>query len=159
VFSFQGSVFSFPFPFLFFMICFTENGTLNTENRMNCPACHAENSSGAVSCVTCGCSLPANSERSARRSGSRRRNSEAAVAAVTDTNNPAAWRAYRVSLWSVVPGLGLLLGPVATVLGCRAVRVAGDDLSASNRAKAAIVFGAGSALTQWLGLTLIYFCR
>jgi len=124
---------------------------------MNCPACHAENSSGAVTCATCGRSLCANGERSARRSNSRRRISDPAEAAVTDTNNPAAWRAYRVSLWSVVPGLGLLLGPVATVLGYQAVRDAGDDLSASNRAKAAIVFGAGSALTQWLGAALIYF--
>ncbi len=78
---------------------------------------------------------------------------------MTDTNNPAAWRAYRVSLWSIVPGLGLLLGPVATVLGYQAVRDAGDDLSASNRAKAAIVFGTGSALTQWLGAALIYFSQ
>jgi hypothetical protein len=126
---------------------------------MNCSACHAENNSGAVTCASCGRSLHGSGERSARRSGSRRRNSEAAEAAVTDTNNPAAWRAYRVSLWSVVPGLGLLLGPVATVLGCRAVRGAGDDLSASNRAKAAIVFGAGSALTQWIGAALIYYSR
>ena len=139
------------------MICFTENGTPSAENCMNCPACHAENSSEALTCATCGRLLRVNSERSARRSGSRRRSSESAEAAVTDTNNPAAWRAYRVSLWSVVPGLGLMLGPVATVLGCRAVRGAGDDLSASNRAKAAIVFGAGSSLTQWLGVVLIYF--
>ncbi len=126
---------------------------------MNCPTCHAENAAEAVTCTRCGRSLQVNGDRSARRSGSRRRSSEAAEAAVTDTNNPAAWRAYRVSLWSVVPGLGLLLGPVATVLGCRAVCDAGDDLSASNRAKAAIVFGAGSALTQWLGVALIYLSR
>jgi hypothetical protein len=81
------------------------------------------------------------------------------VAAVVDSNNPAAWRAFRVSLWSVLPGLGLLLGPIAMVLGWRAVRSAGDDLSARNRAKAAIVFGAGSAVTQWLGAALIYFSR
>lgn len=127
---------------------------------MNCPSCHAVNTSEAVACATCGYSLRASDDRPARRSGSRRRNGDsAAEAAVTDSNNPAAWRAYRVSLWSIVPGLGLLLGPVATLLGYRAVRDAGNDLSASNRAKAAIVFGAGSALTQWLGITLIYFGR
>ncbi len=76
---------------------------------------------------------------------------------MTDSNNPAAWRAYRVSLWSIVPGFGLLLGLLAIILGWLAVRSAGDDLSASNRAKAAVVIGAGSALTQWLGITLIYF--
>jgi hypothetical protein len=56
-----------------------------------------------------------------------------------------------------VPGFGLLLGFLAMVLGSLAVRSAGDDLSASHRAKAAIAIGAGSALTQWLGVTLIYF--
>jgi hypothetical protein len=87
----------------------------------------------------------------------RRRIADASEAAVVDSKNPAAWRAYRVSLWSIVPGVGLLLGLVAMLLGCQAVRSAGDDLSASNRAKAAIVIGAGSAVTQWLGVTLIYF--
>jgi hypothetical protein len=126
---------------------------------MNCPTCHAENNSEAVTCATCGRTLRDNGDRPSRRSGSRRRNGDAAEAAVTDSNNPAAWRAYRVSLWSIIPGLGLLLGPVATLLGYRAVRDAGDDLSASNRAKAAILFGGGSTLTQWLGITLIYFAR
>jgi hypothetical protein len=126
---------------------------------MNCPACQAENDTEAATCGTCGRALRANGDRSARRSSSRRRNGEAAEAAVTDSNNPAAWRAYRVSLWSLIPGLGLLLGPVATLLAWRAVRDAGNDLSASNRAKAAILFGASSTLTQWLGITLIYFGR
>jgi hypothetical protein len=125
---------------------------------MDCPACRAENESTAAACSACGHSLGENATRTpARRSGSRRRNAEASEAAVADSNNPAAWRAYRVSLWSVVPGFGLLLGLVAMVLGCLAVRGAGDDLSASNRAKAAVMIGGGSALTQWLGITLIYF--
>jgi hypothetical protein len=128
---------------------------------MDCPACNAENASTAVACVTCGRSLPSsatdsNSDRASRRSGSRRRSLDTSDVAVTDSKNPAAWRAYRVSLWSMVPGFGLLLGLVAMVLGCLAVRSAGDDLSASNRAKAAIVIGTGSAVTQWLGITLIY---
>ncbi|HTU93197.1 MAG TPA: hypothetical protein VMF69_24165 [Gemmataceae bacterium] len=101
--------------------------------------------------------MRANGDQTARRSGSRRRNGDAAEAAVVDSNNPEAWRAYRVSLWSVLPGLGLLLGPVATVLGWRAIRSVGDDFSASNRARAAIVFGAVSTLTQWLGVALIYY--
>jgi hypothetical protein len=126
---------------------------------MNCLFCHAENTPEAVACATCGRSLRANDDRPGRRSNSRRRNGDAAEAAVTDTNNPSAWRAYRVSLWSVLPGFGLLLGPVATVMGYWAVRDASDDLSASNRAKAAILFGAGSTLTQWLGITLIYLSR
>jgi hypothetical protein len=126
---------------------------------MNCPACHTENASEAFACVNCGHSLRANEDRPVRRSGSRRRNGDAAEAAVADSNNAEAWRAYRLALWSIVPGLGLLLGPAAIVLGYQAVRHVGDDFSASNRAKAAIVFGIGSTLTQWLGGVLIYFSR
>jgi hypothetical protein len=125
---------------------------------MNCPTCHLENVSEAVTCPNCGRPLHTSKDRPVRRSASRRRNSrngDAAEAAV-DNNNPEAWRAYRLSLWAVVPGLGLLLGPVATVLGCRALRTVGDDFSAHNRAKAAIFFGVVCTLTQWLGIALIY---
>jgi hypothetical protein len=129
---------------------------------MDCPACHAENGSEAATCVACGRSLGGKAtcgsgERRARRSGSRRRPNENGSAAALDSENPAAHRAYRLSVWSVVPGFGLLLGPLAVVLGCRAARGAGDDLSARNRAKAAVLFGAGSMLTQWLGAALIYY--
>jgi hypothetical protein len=129
---------------------------------MDCPACHSENASNAATCATCGRSLSANAgggngEPRSRRSDARRRKIEASEAAAVDSNNPAAWRAYRVSLWSVVPGFGLLLGPLAMVLGILAVRAAGDDLSASNRSKAAVIFGTGSTLTQWLGVLLLYY--
>ena len=128
---------------------------------MDCPACHAENGSEAATCATCGRSLRATAtggsgERPIRRSGSRRRPNDNGSTAVLDSDNPAAQRAYRLSIWSVVPGFGLLLGPLAVVRGCRAVRGAGDDLSARNRARAAVLFGAGSTLTQWLGIALIY---
>ena len=129
---------------------------------MDCPACHTENAASSATCTTCGRSLSANGTRDngavrSRRSDARRRKIEASEAAAVDSPNPAAWRAYRVSLWSVVPGFGLLLGPAAMVLGLLAVRAAGDDLSASNRSKAAVIFGAGSTLTQWLGLILLYY--
>lgn len=121
---------------------------------MDCPSCHTENPAEAVACTTCGRSLRS---PSSRRRSRPRRISEASEAAAVDSNNPAAWLAYRVALWSLVPGCGLLLGPVAVLLGWLAVRGVGDDLSASNRAKAAILFGAGATLTQWLGVTLIYY--
>ena len=119
---------------------------------MDCPVCHTENSSQADTCVRCGRSL-----KSARRAEARRREAEAREAAAFDSLNPSAWRAYRVALWSIVPGLGLVLGPVAVVLGCLAVRGTGDDLSASNRSKAAILFGVLTTLTQWLGITLMIY--
>jgi hypothetical protein len=129
---------------------------------MDCPLCHAENVSAAAACATCGRSLGAKAasgsgERRSRRSGSRRRHNENAWTAALDSDNPAAHRAYRLSVWSIVPGFGLVLGPLAMILGCQAASDAGDDLSARNRAKAAVLFGAGSTFTQWLGVMLIYY--
>lgn len=128
---------------------------------MDCPSCHAENPSSALACSACGNSLNGQAtnpplKRTGRRTGARRRNPDASEAAVSDSKNPAAWLAYRVSIWSIVPGLGLVLGLIAMILGYRAVRSVGEDLSAINRARAAIVIGAGSAVTQWLGVALIY---
>jgi hypothetical protein len=133
-----------------------------TSDFMDCPACHTANAAEAVTCTACGGSLPgqptaANSSNPSRRRNGRRRNTEASEAAAVDSNNPSAWRAYRTSLWSIVPGAGLLLGPLAMLLGWRAVRDAGDDVSARNRAKAAVMFGAGSAVTQWVGIVLMYY--
>ena len=122
---------------------------------MDCPSCHAKNVVESATCAACGGSLRPSAPR--RRSGSRRRNAEGSESA-DDSNNPTAWRAYRVALWSIVPGLGLLLGPLAMLLGWRAVRTVGDDRSARNRAKAAVLFGSGSALSQWLGVALMYYC-
>ncbi len=120
---------------------------------MDCPVCHTENAVEAVTCSTCGRSL--NSSR--RRPSSRRRNAEISEIAAVDSANPAAWRAYRVALWSMIPGVGLLLGIIAIILGCLAVRDAGDDLSARNRAHAAILFGSLVTLTQWSGVLLILY--
>lgn len=128
---------------------------LSTSDFMDCPSCHAKNVAESAICASCGGSLRPSAPR--RRSGSRRRNAEGSEAAALDSNNPTAWRAYRVALWSIVPGFGLLLGPLAMLLGWRAVRGVGDDPSARNRAKAAVLFGAGSALTQWLGVALMYY--
>ena len=125
---------------------------------MNCPACHAENAAESSTCSACGSSLRPKetpSGQKVRRSGSRRRNGSDEGAAANESDNRAAWRAYRVALWSLIPFVGLLLGPLAVVLGCMAVRSVGDDASARNRAKAAILFGACVAGTQWLGLALM----
>ncbi len=125
---------------------------------MDCPACHTENRVEAVTCSACGSPLradPAPPRSSERRSGTRRRgNPDEGETAGNDTD-PAAWRAYRLSLWSLIPGVGLLLGPVAVVLGCRAAHNLASDIASRNRAKAAVLFGALIALTQWIGLALM----
>jgi hypothetical protein len=120
---------------------------------MDCPACQTANAEDAVICAACGRAL----KSSRRRSEARRRAMEVREAAAVDTNNPAAWRAYRVALWSLMPGLGLVLGPIAIVLGWRAVRQAGDDLSARYRSIAAVLFGVLITLTQWIGVTLLIY--
>jgi hypothetical protein len=118
---------------------------------MQCPACHTENGEEATRCAKCGGTL-------SRR---RRRNS------VEDTDTPfsrhvepanrPAVRAYRLAVLSMVPGLGLLLGPVAAVLGAVAGRRgrANPDFTARGPASAAVVFGAMTAVTNWAGLALM----
>jgi hypothetical protein len=130
---------------------------------MNCPACHAENAAESVTCSACGKPLRPSSasshtvppDRPSRRSGSRRRGAADEGEGAGSDTDPAAWRAYRVSLWSLVPGLGLLLGPAAVMLGYRAARNVTTDAASRNRAKAAVLFGALVTLTQWLGLALM----
>lgn len=132
---------------------------------MDCPDCHAPNAAEASKCTTCGHVLPpdnkpARESRAAerrRRSEAQRREKEAREAAAVDTNNPLALRAYHVSLWAMVPGLGLLLGPLAVILGWRAARLVRDDRSALNRCGAAVLFGLLITLTQWLGILLILY--
>jgi len=118
---------------------------------MQCPACNAENGEEATRCAKCGGTL-------SRR---RRRNS------VEDTDTPfsryiepanrPAVRAYRLAVLSMVPGLGLLLGPVAVVLGAAAGRrgKANPDFTARGPAAAAVMFGAMTAVTNWAGLALM----
>jgi len=128
---------------------------------MHCPACHAENAAEAVTCSACGGSLRSDSipasaappSQSVRRSGSRRRNTVDEGEAA-ERNHRAA-RAFRLSLWSLVPGLGLLLGPVAFVLGCLIVRKVANDDMARGQARVAITFGVLVTLAQWIGLALM----
>jgi hypothetical protein len=126
---------------------------------MKCPACHAENPGEAVRCSACGGPLKPKADRPydasasqpGRRSGSRRRGN----ADEGENLNPAAWRAYRLALWSLLPGLGLFLGPAAVVLGCLALRHVSGDIGSRTRAKVAVLLGALVTLTQWLGLVLM----
>jgi hypothetical protein len=131
---------------------------------MHCPACHAENPAEAVSCSVCGGSLGVNSPPSStaspshagRRFGSRKRSLVGEGEATGQGNNPMVRRAYRVSLLSLVPVVGLLLGPLAVVLACLTLRnsLLIDDV-ARNRIKAAILLGVLVTLTQWIGIILM----
>ncbi len=75
--------------------------------------------------------------------------------AAGEVTDPATLRAYRVALLSLVPGLGLLLGPVAVVLGILALRYVREDIAARKRAKVAAWCGVLVTLTQWVGVMLM----
>jgi hypothetical protein len=71
--------------------------------------------------------------------------------------NPEAARAYRVSLYGLIPPLSLVLGPLAVVLGLRARRRGRRDPNFTGGwlANAAIVLGAVLTITSWAGLALM----
>jgi hypothetical protein len=71
--------------------------------------------------------------------------------------NWIALRAFRLSQWSLIPGVGLVLGPVAIVLGLVAGHRGRNDPEYTFQAptRAALVLGGLVSVTNWLGLVLI----
>jgi hypothetical protein len=99
-------------------------------------------------------------EPAAKRSSRRRsltEDHETPFSDLTNKHNRAAVRAFRVSTIGLIPGLGLLFGPAAMVLGLIVRRRGRGDpgFKGANLAGAAILLGAALALTNWLGLTLM----
>jgi hypothetical protein len=123
------------------------------EVGMRCPSCQTENVASATTCIECGNALP-------RRSRPRR-------ATVDELDNPfsgpfkpvnlPALRAYWVALWSMIPGLGLLLGPLALLLGLRARRscLSDPEFTARGPLLASLVLGSAVSVTNWVGVTLM----
>jgi hypothetical protein len=119
---------------------------------MRCPACEAQNPNDATQCSACGKALT----RRPRRRGSGD-DADAPVSPEAERRNSAAAHAYRLCLWGLVPGLGLVLGPVATVLGAMA-RIRGDRVpgfSGKGPATVAILLGILIAASQWAGVALM----
>jgi hypothetical protein len=118
---------------------------------MRCPACDAQNPNDATRCSGCGKALPARARRRSADEPDAPRDPEA------ERRNAAALRAYRICLYGLVPGLGLVLGPVGLVLGVVA-RVRGakvPEFTAGSAAMAAVLLGALITATQWVGATLM----
>jgi hypothetical protein len=124
---------------------------------MRCPACQAENDPSASKCA-CGAALASPRRSSGAR---RRRNSpeeaDAPFSVSAQGPNRRSVHAYRVCLVALVPFVGLLLGPVAFVLGLIAYRRdrADPGFGALAHVRAAILGGAAVTLLQWLGLALM----
>jgi hypothetical protein len=117
---------------------------------MRCPGCDVQNADEATACSACGKALP---KRQRRRPSADdpEANAEAELA------NAAADRAYRLCLYGIVPGAGLLLGPVGMVLAIVARSRGGSVQGFTGRgiATGAILLGAMITATQWAGVTLM----
>jgi hypothetical protein len=120
---------------------------------MRCPACQAENKDDDARCQACGAALA--KSRPSRRS---RAIHQGPVSPETEARNRAARRAYRVAVAGLVPGLGLVLGPAAVVLGSIARRRSRDDpqFSARGPVLGAIIFGTAITFANWIGFALMY---
>ena len=75
-------------------------------------------------------------------------------------NNPTAVRAYRAGVFAMVPFLGLMLGPLAVMLGIIAGRKCRDpEIGGRSLARAAVIFGWANFFTQLGGTACIAVSR
>ena len=117
---------------------------------MRCPACNAVNANDAATCAACKEPL----RRRARRRASQ--DSDAPFGAKAEGSNLAALLAYRLSLFGLIPIVGLVLGPVSVLLVGWAWLPAQDPtFSAYGPLIAALILGSIDALTNWGGVVLM----
>ncbi len=74
-----------------------------------------------------------------------------------DARGRSAVRAYLVSLYALIPVVGLLLGPLALVMGLLAWLRGRRDPAFKGKSlcKAAVLLGSLLTVTQWAGLALM----
>ena len=119
---------------------------------MRCPGCGADNPAEARRCASCG-------EKLARRP--RREEipdeSDSPFGKRSGARHPTALTAYRYGVFSLIPFVGLVLGPVAVVLALAAWRQAGRDPSVrrSGHIRAALILGTATLLANGIGLALM----
>ncbi len=119
---------------------------------MRCPACHTENTDTAPRCTSCGGTLKSKPRRRGLSA-----ETDTPFAPRTEACNRAALRAYHVCLLGLIPGVGLLCGPAAVVMGWIARRrgMKEPGFTAYSPARAAILLGLAIALTNWIGLVMM----
>jgi hypothetical protein len=118
---------------------------------MRCPACNAVNARDAVQCAACKEPLKPRAKRRAAL------DSDAPFGAKPEGSNLAALFAYRLSLFGLIPIVGLALGPVSVLLAGWAWWKGRKDpaFSAHGPLFAALILGSVDALTNWGGVVLM----
>jgi hypothetical protein len=119
---------------------------------MRCPGCGADNPADAKRCASCG-------ERLARRPRRQEAVEEADTpwGKRTDSRHRTALNAYRYGVFSLIPFVGLVLGPVAIVLALLAWRQARGDpsITRSGHVQVALLLGTVTLLANGIGLALM----
>jgi hypothetical protein len=129
---------------------------------MRCPTCNTENEAGQPACSNCRAALAAPAQESPppklpRKSRRRDKQGDGPVSPRAEGYNRDAEDAYRLCLFGLAPVLGLVLGPLSAFRASRLHRKAKDEpgFTGHGPARAAVVLGVLSGLTQWVGLALM----
>src|SRR5262249_37555390 len=121
------------------------------------PGCSADNKEGAKTCAACGAELkPSRPGRLGRNRG--RSGPNGPLTLLTQANHRAASRAYGIALAAMIPGLGLILGPLAVILGLIARRRAlnDPDFHLKGPLCASLIFGAATTACNWIGFGMMF---
>jgi hypothetical protein len=86
----------------------------------------------------------------------RRRRRKEAIESLIPYHNPKSLAAYYCGVFSLIPVLGLILGPIALILGIQGIRLAKQDDSAGGMGHSitGLILGSLTALANW-GLAIL----
>jgi hypothetical protein len=118
---------------------------------MRCPACDTDNPAAATACQSCGGALP--TRRRPRRGDSR----DVIDSPRAQEYERRAKGVFNLCLVSLVPFLGLVLGPVGALRGWRLLKQGRSDpaFTVERAAYAAVLLGSLTGVANWLGLGLM----
>jgi hypothetical protein len=118
---------------------------------MRCSSCQAENPNDAPACTACGAKLVQRASRRVPRATD--------SGGADETKKGLAWTAYRCGVYGLIPFVGLIMGPIALVLGFVAWQrgYVVDPGRGIGPAKAGMLLGGLIAVTNWLGLALMLY--
>jgi hypothetical protein len=122
-------------------------GTGLKDVKMRCPACNAENAQDARKCASCGGKL---------RRRSRRAEAAEGLTQESELGGRLAMAAYRCAVFGMIPLAGLLLGPLAVILGLVAYRrIKATPEKSTGPVLAVVTLGLAVLVTNWVGVTLM----